>query len=83
MVVRQLAQFDSALILVYIEQIPVAACTTDINLLQDRVLKFARNTIARETFSAVDYDMPDIVVETMATRSKLAKFEGRLPSMYD
>ena len=51
--------------------------------LQDRVLKFARNTIARKTFSAADNDMPDIVVETMATRSKLAKFEGRLPSMYD
>ena len=26
---RQLAQFDSALILVYIERIPVAACTTE------------------------------------------------------
>jgi len=51
--------------------------------LQDRVLKFARNTIARETFSAADYDMPDIVVETMTTRSKLANIEGRLPSMYD
>ena len=54
--------------------------------LQDRVLKFARNTsntIARETFSAADYDMPDIVVETMITRSKLANIEGRLPSMYD
>ncbi len=51
--------------------------------LQDRVLKFARNTISRETFSAADYDMPDIVVETMTTRSKLANLEGRLPSMYD
>ena len=63
MVVRQLAQFDSALILVYIERIPVAACTTDINLLQDRVL----NSDARFDDARLPLDRHDAVLAKVVT----------------
>ena len=42
------------------------------------------NSITREIFSQADYDMTDIVVETMAIRSNLPSFEGRKQSLlYD